>query len=279
MFGFKRKLKSNAEHGKQQLARKTEETAPDTAWIEAVLQIMKQQLANALEEELKAYREETKRFFQSEESHNPMACKRFESDSIIRRDARTMAVGRECIHSLGAAAEQAYQQAADSYGSKEDTSASGMYKRLVEGFGREFGFREEKTKDDDRFRLGTLEDQWRKIIDDTIKQNWKPIHILSGIWDEYNDVICFDEEFNVFFGLYPDDNYYHWGGYVFGVIPEYRVEKDLLKAAEEYGYVSDRNPTAAYFEDQYSDFVYSRIIIPEKTDHPAIHLKLPGEEK
>lgn len=55
---------------------------------------------------------------------------------------------------------------------------------------------------------------WTAVCAEEIKKNnFKPIHIVKGSHGECDTCLCYDEEFDVFFLLMPDDNYYHWNTY------------------------------------------------------------------
>lgn len=216
---FKKKQDKAMENRRQQIIQ-----------ISNVLEGLQKKLLDALENELKVFQVEADMFYASPESRDADACATFRNKYFTKRDKAATQAGLSYINSQGAESEAAYQKAIDFFKPKEELSADDFYSYVRWGYIANTDFTQQEKTDIDKKRgqrIRDLSHQWIYACKEAIKKYWKPIYVLSGSYGQCEDCLCYDEEFDKFFRLWPDDNYYHWGSYILRVISKEDAEKEL----------------------------------------------------
>lgn len=198
-------------------------------------------LAEVFEIELKRYQEEAERFYGSPEirqTHNFAEIQSKRTECLKKELCETT---EEYVKLVGSDAEQAFQRASELLKKGTSFSAESFYYKVLWGFLSLSDLTSEDRKDIVRAERGALkcfDKRWGSVESIAREKNLKsisgkslkPVRILYGTYGEYNKCIGYDEEFCVYLGFFPDDNYYHWGDYDILIITKNHAERIARKA-------------------------------------------------
>lgn len=238
--------------------------------IDRILDGLYKQLKDTFESELAAYQLAADAFYSSAKSRYANASENFRVKHIANRDRAVMQVGRAYIHRAGTDTEAAYQRWVD-FNKEEPHRADDILASVGWGFFIHTGLPKGEYKKivvNRRCELTNLFAKWHHVTENAIRKHWDPIYVLLGSYGEYNECICYDREFDTFFQLDPDDNYYHWGSYILHTIEFDKLEDELLKKAQGLRKPTQKTDVKLYFTSYECPEIKGRITNNDATGYP-----------
>ena len=219
--------------GERQLNRREEERE-GSAMISAFSEGLYETLMEALERVTEDVRQRAEQFYSSPESRAVGAGERFRNEQKKAWDQAAAEEGLAYLRSQGEEYAAAYSDAVSGSFRDSVTSVSAFFLDSIRGAMSLAGIprdeRNELIREKEK-SIGREEARLLSIVNEAVRRHWKPVHVLAGDYGEYGDCICYDEEFDIFFKLSPDDNYYHWGGYDLTVLSNSAVKRLLAGRA------------------------------------------------
>ena len=197
-------------------------------------------LAEVSEIELKRYQEEADRFYGSRKTRQTNIFAEIWSKRTKCLQKELYETTEEYVKLVGSDAEQAFQRTNGLLEEVVNFSVESFYYKVLLGFLSLSDLTSEDREDivrAEREALKRFDKRWRsvesiarkKYLKSISEKSLKPVRILYGTYGEYNKCIGYDEEFCVYLGFFPDDNYYHWGDYKILIITKNHAESIARK--------------------------------------------------